>query len=180
MRQILFLLSFAIVVFLSIFISSCAMKEESASPVSWGYGFNTMPGWVLSGKTSIHAVLDYSRFAFKTGSGHNNFWQAGAQIRQLVTNNLWVAGEVSYVDIVVKYDNSTIKPTASGFAVGPSVGYGFHLGTVPFSVYLTADYLNHGNFTYKGGPSYGSGGGTYGKLGIDLNFMQLIDKKHGR
>ena len=115
--------------------------SKKGKPARFGYGITTMPGWQLkNSKTSLHAVLGYSRFNFKNGGGNTNFFQLGAQVRQSFNKEsekgFWAGGEISYLDIINKIDNDPSNPHASAFTIGGIAGYRFKLGPLPFSIYL--------------------------------------------
>lgn len=181
MQSILFLPKRYVNSFLLSIISICILSGCAAvneSPTRYGYSFVTMPGVQLgTSNNSAHAVLGYYKFDFKGGGGHNNFYQFGAQLRRQLgsstPNGLWIGGEISYLRIRNTFDNSNMKPSASGFTVGPAVGYRFQLGKVPFNVYAVPSFLSRGKFDGAGEGS----SGYLGRFAFDIPFMSLLSKK---
>lgn len=168
---------------MSAFIFSCAAVGVRESPFRAGWSATTMPGWQLgSGGMSIHAVLGYARVNFQGGGGHNNFIQAGPQLRwngkDVSANGIWAGAEFTYMNVSSKPDgNSSFSPSGSGFTVGPAVGYRFHLGKAPLSVYLAPAFLHRGTLKDDNMIAIPSSNGFYGRLGIDLHFMSLLSDK---
>ena len=65
------------------FLAGCAVEAKRESPLVFGYGITTMPGWQLkNSKTSLHAVLGYSRFNFKMAAAYQFFsvWGSGEAV----------------------------------------------------------------------------------------------------
>ncbi len=168
---------------ISVFVFSCATVAVNESPTRYGWSAVTMPGWQMgNGNMSVHAVLGYSRVNFKGGGGHNNFLQLGPQIRwnsrDAGGNGLWAGAEVTYLNVSVNYDgNSSFKPSGSGYTAGPVVGYRFHLGKAPLSVYFAPAFLHRGTLQDGNMIAVSPGNGFYGRLGIDLHFMSLLNNK---
>lgn len=168
-----------VLILIPFLFSNCAGLVKRESPVVRGWGIYTMPGWALNSGTELHATLGYSRFNF--GGGHNNFLQAGPQVRWSLAKGketgFWVGGEATYVNVSVKYDNSSTKPKGSGFTIGPAAGYNFQLGKVPLNVYFVPAYLHRGDLKANGQTNIFASNGFLGRIGIDLEFMRLINKK---
>jgi hypothetical protein len=127
-------------------------------------------------------LLGYDRVGFKGGGGHNNFWQFGAQVRQSFAdkpgdNSFWAGGEVSFLAIRNKYDNSPVKQTASGFTIGGLAGYRFMVSKLPVSFYIAPAYLGRGKFKTNGMTSGPNGSGFFGRAGFDIHFASLLSKK---
>jgi hypothetical protein len=176
---------FATLIFCSIpfLIVSCATQAIQESPMRFGYAVDIAPGLQLGdSKTSAHVLAGYGRIGFKGGGGHNNLWQFGAQVRQSFSYKpdaagFWAGGEATYLAISNKYDNSTVKATASGFTIGPIAGYRFLIGTLPLSIYAAPAFLHRGKFTINGMSSGQSHSGFLGRLGLDIHFASLLSKK---
>lgn len=153
--------------------TGCAVTGEAESPITYGYGINTMPGWQLAeSPSSVHAVAGYMRYPFKGGGGKTDFLQLGAQYRYHLsgaTEGLWLAGEASYIRIMVKPDGSNGNFNSSAFAFGPVAGYRFRVGAIPVSVYAAPELISRSGST-----------GFYGRLGFDIHYMSLLHPGKGR
>ena len=165
---------------LPVIFFSCAGKIES--PLVIGYCVNTMPGWLLGeSNASVHGVLGYSHFNFKNGGGHTNFLQFGTQMRWSLNrgslNGPWAGGELTYLIISNKIDNSSTSPHASGFTVGGIAGYRFQLGKFPLSIYAAPGFLHRGGFNTSGMTNSSPASGYYGRLALDIHFMSLLNNK---
>lgn len=164
-----------------VLIYSCSAVGKSESPMTYGYGIHVAPGIQLGeSNTSAHLLVGYERIKFKGGGGHNNFLQFGAQIRQSFSGTdqgFWAGAELTYLSIKNKYDNSSVKPTASGFTIGGLGGYRFKIGAVPLSIYAAPAFLSRGKFKTNGMSSGTTGSGFLGRVGIDIHFASLLSKK---
>lgn len=179
MRPLLFTSKLLPVLFITLLISSCATVRENASPWSTGLGFATMPGWSVTDRMSLHVLGSDMRVNFP--GGKNYFLQVGPQLRWSLSNtspNGWWAGaEAAYLNITTKYDNASGKPKATGFTVGPVGGYRFQLGKLPLSVYVAPSYLHRSAFKLNGMSGGPSRNAFFGKLGFDIHYMSLLNKK---
>ena len=163
------------------FLGSCAATGKSASPLTVGYGANLTPGLQLgNSNNSVHAILGYSKIEFKGGGGHSRNIQFGGQYRHsfvdLSQNGFWVGGEAAFIRLTSVVDNSSGDDfSANGFTLGPIAGYRFKIGSVPVSGFVSPSFLSFGDFKTSSFTSSGSSGsGFYGKIGIDIHFMELL------
>ncbi len=161
-------------------VSCASVKAVNESPTRIGVGAEMAPGIQLgNGGSSGHLLLGYSWIPFQSGSGHNNFFQAGPQYRyafsKTAPEGIWAGAEATYLLITT---SGSVNQTASGYTIGLLCGYRFKISNkVPVSIYMAPAFLGRGKFKTNG-TFYGeTSTGFYGRLGLEFHLFSLMHKK---